>query len=257
MFLRLRQRCLVAGQLDPVVDSLSAVFGVPVCHRDPEVGRFGLHNALLALGTSFVEVVAPTREGTAAGRYLLRRGGDGGYMVILDTDDLPHWRRHVADIGVRIAAPLALGDYEGAQLHPQDTGGALLEINTTRGGTDVLGAYGPAGPHWQQAVCSDRVEGIAGAVLQGPDPARLAARWGQILQRPAVRHGDEWRVAVDNATLRFVAAVDGRGEGLSGIDLRVTDGPAILRSARERGCVGDDGGVQICGVRFGWDAAVP
>jgi hypothetical protein len=255
MFLRLRQLCLVAGQLEPVVDTLSAVFGVPVCHRDPEVGRFGLHNALLALGSSFVEVVAPTREGTAAGRYLQRRGGDGGYMVILDTDDLPHWRHHVADIGVRIAAPLALGDYEGAQLHPQDTGGALLEINTTRGGADLLGAYGPAGPHWQQAVRTDRVDAIFGAVLQGPDPARLAARWGQILQRPVVRIGDEWRLAVDNAVLRFVPADDGRGEGLSGIDLRVKDGAAILRTAQELGCDCGERSMAIGGVRFAWAAA--
>jgi hypothetical protein len=254
MFLRLRQLCLVAGELEPVIETLSAVFGVPVCHRDPEVGRFGLHNALLALGTSFVEVVAPTREGTAAGRYLQRRSGDGGYMVILDTDDLPHWRRHVADIGVRIAAPLALGDYEGAQLHPQDTGGALLEINTTRGGAELLGAYGPAGPHWQEAVRTDRVEAIVGAVLQGPDPARLAARWGQILQRAAEPQADGWRVALDNAALRFMPASDGRGEGLAGIDLRVNDGPAILRSARERGCQADACGVQIGGVRFGWAA---
>ena len=52
------------------------MFGVRVCHRDPEVGQFGLHNALMPFGTSFVEVVAPLREGTTAGRYLERRKGD-------------------------------------------------------------------------------------------------------------------------------------------------------------------------------------
>ena len=72
-------------------------------------------------------------------------------MVILDTDELPHWRQHVASVGVRIAAALAMDDYEGAQLHPQDTGGALLEINSTRGGADLQGPYCPAGPQWQAA----------------------------------------------------------------------------------------------------------
>ena len=33
-------------------------------HRDPDVGQFGLHNALMPFGTSFVEVVAPIVEGT-------------------------------------------------------------------------------------------------------------------------------------------------------------------------------------------------
>lgn len=235
MYLRLRQLCLVAEQLDPVVEDLCAVFGVTVCHRDPEVGQFGLHNALMPFGTSFVEVVAPVREGTTAGRYLQRRGGDGGYMVILDSDGLPRWREHVARIGVRIAAPLALGDYEGMQLHPRDTGGALLEINTTRGGAGLDGPYWPAGPHWQAAVRTQRCTGITGATLQGDDPAALARRWGEILQRSPAQQGGEWRLPLDNAQLRFVRAEDGRGEGLAGIDLAVRDAAAIVAAARSRG----------------------
>ena len=255
MYLRLRQLCLVAAQLEPVVDDLSAVFGVEVCHRDPAVGQFGLHNALLPFGTSFVEIVAPVTEGTTAERYLERRKGDGGYMVILDSESLPRWRTHVAEIGVRIAAPLASGDYEGMQLHPRDTGGALLEINTTKNGADLHGPYGPAGPHWQPSIRTERVQAIVGAVLQSADPAALAARWAQILQREATQHGDEHRVALDNATLRFITATDGRGEGLAGIDVQVRDVSAVLAAAKERGCTTDADGVAIGGVRFRLQAA--
>ena len=251
LYLRLRQLCLVASQLEPVVQQLTQVLGLAVCHRDPAVAQFGLHNALLPVGHGFVEVVAPLREGTAAGRYLQRRGGDGGYMVILDTDDLPHWRQHVGSVGVRIAAALAMDDYEGAQLHPQDTGGALLEINSTRGGADLQGPYWPAGPHWQAAVRSDRVSGIAGAVLQSDQPERLARRWAQILQRSVQRDGDDWRLPVDQAVLRFTAATDGRGEGLAGIELVVNDADAIQRSARALACTVDADAVHIGGVRFG------
>lgn len=250
MFLRLRQLCLVAENLDPLVEELSAVFGVEVCHRDPGVAMFGLHNALLPFGSNFIEVVSPTQQGTAAGRYLERRKGDGGYMVILDTEELPRWRRHVAEIAVRIAAPLALDDYEGMQLHPRDTGGALLEINTTRGGANPLGAYWPAGPHWQQAVRTQRVQAITGAALQSDDPEVLARRWGQILQRPIEAHGHEYRLPVDNGQLRFVKTTDDRGEGLSGIDLAVNDLPSILATARTRGHVTDASAVQLGGIRF-------
>jgi hypothetical protein len=248
-YLRLRQICLVARELDPVVDDLCAVFGVKVCHRDPEVGQFGLHNALMPFGSSFLEVVAPTRDGTAAGRYLERRNGDGGYMVILDSEALPRWRAHVAEIGVRIAAPLALGDYEGMQLHPRDTGGALLEINTTLNGASLEGPYWPAGPHWRDAVATDRVDGIVGAVLQGDDPGALARKWGEILERPAAQDSD-WQVPVDNATLRFVDATDGRGEGLAAVTLRVRDADAIRATAQSRGLPHDDRSVTVCGVRF-------
>jgi len=250
MYLRLRQLCLVAERLDPVVDALTAVFGVEVCHRDPEVGQFGLHNALMPFGTSFVEVVAPIAEGTAAGRYLERRHGDGGYMVILDSDELPRWRRHVAEIGVRIAAPLALGDYEGMQLHPRDTGGALLEINTTKNGADLHGPYWPAGPHWQQAVRGERVGAITGAVLQSADPRSLAQKWAQILQRGVDADGDGFAIRLDNASLQFIPPADDRGEGLAGIRVQVREiGPA-LAAAAQLGLPRDERSVSIGGVRF-------
>ncbi|MDM0075990.1 VOC family protein [Variovorax sp. J2P1-59] len=249
-YLRLRQLCLVAAQLAPVEEDLCAVFGVKVCHRDPEVGQFGLHNALMPFGTSFVEVVAPLREGTTAGRYIERRKGDGGYMVILDSEALPRWRAHVDAIGVRIAAPLAIGDYEGMQLHPRDTGGALLEINTTLNGAALTGPYWPAGPHWRDAVSEVRVRGITGAVLQADDPAALATRWGGILQRPVERGDAGWHLRLDNATLRFVAPRDDRGEGLAGIELAVRDASAIRNTAEARGLASDATGVTIGGVHF-------
>lgn len=250
MYLRLRQLCLVAEKLEPVVDDLTAVFDTAVCYRDPNVAQFGLHNALMPFGTSFVEVVAPVTDGTTAGRYLERRRGDGGYMVILDSDSLARWRAHVGEIGVRIAAPLAFGDYEGIQLHPRDTGGALLEINTTANGEDLTGPYGPAGPDWLPAMRTERVQAVVGAELQSADPAALAARWAQILQRPARRHGNEHRIPLDNAQLRFVDVSDGRGDGLGGIDLQVRDTAAVLAAARERGCAVEGNTVMAAGTRF-------
>ena len=246
-YLRLRQICLVARELEPVVDDLCAVFGVQVCHHDPEVGQFGLHNALMPFGRQFIEVVAPVQDGTTAGRYLERRGGDGGYMVILDSESLPRWRSHVAQVGVRVAAPLALGDYEGLQLHPRDTGGALLEINCTKNGASLDGPYWPAGPHWQRHVSTARVTGLAGAVLQAGEPARLAQRWAGILQRP-VERGTQ--VALDNARLQFVPDTDGRGEGLAAVMLQVRDAAAIRAAARARGLPEAEDRVTVGGVHF-------
>ena len=250
MYLRLRQLCLVARDLDAVVEDLRAVLGVEVCHRDPAVERFGLSNALMRVGTSFVEVVAPLHDGTAAGRHLERRGGDGGYMVILDAPKLVPWRRHAALCGVRIAAALKAGAYEGLQFHPHDTGGALLEINRTEGGEDLLGAYGPAGPHWQQQAEARHARTISGAVLQSPDPRRLARRWADILRRHAVREGDGYEIQLDNARLGFVEALDGRGEGLAAIRIEAVDPAHVLEAARARRAIGGAGQIVVGGVRW-------
>ena len=250
-YLRLRQICLVAQELEPRLAELSDIFGLAVCHRDGNVGKYGLINALLPIGASFLEVVAPTRDGTAAGRYLERRGGDGGYMVILDCDDIERRRRRMDEIGVRIANPLSYETYTGLQLHPRDTGGAMLEFNHTKGGTRLDGPYHPAGPDWRRAVRNDVTTALLAAELQSPDPAALAARWGEIVERPVTRSADgDAEITLDLGAIRFVRDTDGRGEGLSGVDLQVANRRYISNAATRHGCRLDGDAVIMCGTRF-------
>ena len=117
--LRMRQICLVARSLAPVVDEIRSVLALEVCHRDPGVGKFGLENALFPVGDGYLEVVAPVRDGTTAGRYLERRGGDGGYMVITQCDDLAARRTRCEAVGVRIANEIGYQEYRELQLHPR------------------------------------------------------------------------------------------------------------------------------------------
>ncbi|MGO8917554.1 MAG: VOC family protein [Stellaceae bacterium] len=250
-YLRLRQICLVAGALEPVLADLAAILGLAVCYRDGNVARYGLVNALLPLGRSFLEVVAPTRPGTAAGRYLERRGGDGGYMVILDCDDIERRRDHMARFGVRIANPLGYESYTGLQLHPRDTGGAMLELNHTLDGARLDGPYHPAGPHWQDFVRTATTRALLAAELQSTDPEALARRWGAILERPVTRGAAGTpEIALDLGRLRFVAAADGRGEGLAGLDIDAADPARILAEARRRSCAVSGNEVTIGGTRL-------
>lgn len=250
-YLRLRQICLVAEALEPAVADLAQILGLAVCYRDGNVARYGLVNALLPVGHSFLEVVAPTRPGTAAGRYLERRRGAGGYMVIIDCDDIQRRRRHLAEIGVRIANPLHYDNYIGLQLHPRDTGGAMLELNHTTGGTRLDGPYHPAGPHWQDFIRTETARALLAAELQSADPEALARRWGAVLERVVTRGpAGAPEIALDFGRLRFVAPTDGRGEGLGGLDIAVADPAPILAEARRRSCpvLGDR--IIICGMRL-------
>lgn len=249
MTLRLRQICLVAPHLEPSVSTLCTVLGTMVCYVDPNVERYGLVNALMPIGNSFLEVVAPTRDGTAAGRYLDRRGGEGGYMVILDCDTIAPWLAHLPTVGVRVANDLDYpGEYRGLQLHPRDTGGALLEINHSHGGA-WDGPYHPAGPRWRGAHGADAEDRIVAAELQSADPARLAGRWAEILRRE-VRDADGVpTIELDLGSLRFVAATDGRGEGLGGIDVKIPRHERARFAARQKDMVEQDGALLLCGTR--------
>ena len=249
MTLRLRQICLVAPYLEPSVSTICTVLGTMVTYVDPNVAKYGLVNALMPFGNAFLEVVAPTEAGTAAGRYLDRRGGEGGYMVILECDDIDPWPGHLASAGVRIAADLRYpGHYRGLQLHPRDTGGALLEINHTAGG-GWDGAYHPAGPRWKGFRPDNDEERIAAAELQSPEPAALAARWSEILRRPVRDADGVTTIDLDPGCLRFVAASDGRGEGLGGIDVKIPRHPRALMAARQREVAIVDNALMLCGTR--------
>jgi hypothetical protein len=249
MTLRLRQICLVAPHLEPSVSTICTVLGTMVSYVDPNVEKYGLVNALMPIGNSFLEVVAPTQEGTAAGRYLDRRGGEGGYMVILDCDAIEPWLAHLPTVGVHVANDLDYpGEYRGLQLHPRDTGGALLEINHSHGGA-WDGPYHPAGPKWQGAHGVDAEDRIEAAELQSADPGRLAARWSEILRR-AVRDADGVpTIDLDVGSLRFVPVTDERGEGLGGIDVKIPRHERARFAARQREVADQGGALMLCGTR--------
>jgi hypothetical protein len=57
-------------------------------------------------------------------------------------------------------------------------------------------------------------------------------------------------VRLDNAGIRFVQDSDGRGEGLSGLDVVVADRPRLLAAAERRGLRVSDDVVRVCGMRF-------
>jgi hypothetical protein len=248
MWLRLRQVAVVARHLAPALDDVQALFGLEVAYRDPTVVQFGLENAVMPVGHQFLEIVAPVHKSTTAGRYLDRRGGDGGYMVILQCDEHGRRQRRVRELGVRTVLEHDDGSYSIMQLHPRDTGGTFLEVDEQRGGQDTSGPWAPAGPRWQDAVRTDVVVGIAAAEVQTPEPARVAARWAEVLERSVTDEGTPV-IALDDGEIRFVPDADGRGEGLGGVDLVTVDPGPVVAAATERGLRVDDDTVMVAGVR--------
>ncbi len=227
--LRLRQLVLVAQDLRPVEEQLVDEFGLEVCYRDPGVGHFGLRHGLYTIGDQLLEVVAPKQDGTTAGRYLERRHGDGGYMVIVQVDDCDSRRDQMSDLGVRVAFEASGDGIRGLHLHPADTGGAILSIDQA----DPPESWSWAGPDWAYHS-STTLSAMTAAEVQADDPDALADRWAAILGRPAV----DRTIQCDDASIRFVEATDGRGDGLAAIDVSVVD--------RDR--AGES--VAIGGVRF-------
>jgi hypothetical protein len=221
---RLRQAVMVAAELEPAAERLREELGLGEPYEDPGVGFFGLRNAVFALGDSFLEIVSPVREGTAAGRYLERRGRDGGYMVMFQIDDLDGARERAAELGIRVVWQIDLPDIAASHLHPADTRGAIVSLDRPVppeswrwGGPDWTGQGGSGAP--------GRLEGATVAVT---DPAAVAERWGRVL-------GADPRAA----SIELTEAASEREEGL--VEVSVALPPEVRR---------DRDAVEVAGLRF-------
>lgn len=217
--LRLRQVAFVATDLAQAESDLERTLDLSLCHRDPGLIEFGLHNALFPVGDRFLEIVSPLQEETTAGRLLDKRGGDGGYMVIFQVDDLKATTEHLDELGTRVVYVANGEAITGLHIHPKDMPGAIVSIDES----EVPAAWPWAGYSWTSREPSAATSDLVGVTLQVEDPADAARRWAAVLERPVGGTEAEPVVNVDDGYLRFVPVSDGRGPGLSAIDVVPTD----------------------------------
>jgi hypothetical protein len=220
--LDLLQITLVVENLEETEVAFEKALGLRVAFRDPSVDLWGLENIVLPMGTTFIEILSPKRADTPGGRHLARQGGDGGYMVILQTRDLAPWRKQIDTAQVRIAFEAETRDEEhgqdwsGIHLHPGDTGGMMISLDRP----DPPDSWAGAGPHWREHICQDVVDGLVGIELRSEDPDRLAGRWSEVLGRPIDPQG---RIQLDQGWIAFRSTAEGKVEGLSAIELHSVD----------------------------------
>ena len=251
--MRLRQVVLVAADLEAIIDQLRDIFGIEVAYRDPGVEFFDLHNAVLAIGDTFLEIVSPLSANAAAARYRERRGGDCGYMVMVQSDDYRRDRERIEDLGVRLVWSAELDDISGMHLHPRDTGGPLLSLDEPR----PPESWRWAGPDWQRLADTGNARAVIGAEIADFDPAERARRWSEVLGRPAHETEGAWIIDLDAGSLRFVTAAALAEAGLSAIDLRLLDPQAAQRRAAGHDAVIAPGILRIGGCRFNLLTAHP
>ena len=246
--MRLRQIALASRNLDAVTDNLATVFGLKIAFRDPHIIHYGLRNAVIPAGAAFIEVLEPVRPDASAARFLARRGGDAGYMLILQVADAEAERARISNLGVRVVDDIDRPGYRAAHFHPNDFGGILTSVDQQRTTGDLLDPFGdwwPAGPDWREAR-TDEVLDVTAAVLACADPVALAERWSVLVGRPL---SGPLRLPLDRGELRFVAG-DASGTSIQQIELKLGSPEAAMERARRAGLEVSDEGVLIGGVRF-------
>jgi hypothetical protein len=224
---------LVADELEPVAAALREALHLGEPFEDPGVAEFGIRNAVFALGDCFLEVIAPTRPGTAAGRYLDRRGA-GGYMALFDLEDLESARERACQVGVRVVWQIDLPDISGTHLHPADMRGAIISLDESR----PYGSWRWGGPDWTGKTGERAAGRLSGITVAVADPTATAERWGEVLG-VATQQEECPLLHLDGAWISFRGASQPGEEGITEIAVAL---PAHLRC--DRAAV-DVGGVRL------------
>jgi hypothetical protein len=215
------------------------------------VGVFGLANVVMPAGGDFVEVLEPTRADASGARYLGRRGGDAGYMVILQSEDALAHRARLEALGVRVIARSDRPAYAFTHFHPGDCAGVLLSIDSVGGGdpAEPMSDWPPAGPDWREHPSSLAL-GLASVTIQARDPRAAARRWAELLDRTVDDDDDdaEPEIRLDHGAIRFVPPRDEDGTGVVGLEIRVRDPAAVLTRAAAARITLHDGAAMIGGV---------
>jgi len=218
---RLRQAVLVAEDLEGVALELRSALGLGEPFRDPGVAEFGIANAVFAIGDCFLEVISPEQPGTAAGRYLERHGGDGGYMAIFDIEDLEGARERAGAMGVRVVWQLDLPDISGTHLHPADIRGAIVSLDRS----NPYGAWRWGGPEWTGQIADPAPGRLDGITLAVADPTEVAQRWAQVLGVEAEQGDGGQQLGLDgNGSVLFERAPNALEEGIVEIALEPAGG---------------------------------
>jgi hypothetical protein len=252
--MRLRQVAFVAENLAKVREELFQLLGLSEDYADPGVGEFGLENSVMAIGDTFLEVVAPTQPGTTAGRLLERRGGDGGYMVLVQTDNIEFMRNHTESLKVRKIWEFDIADTKAFHLHPKDIGGAILSVDQM----EPPQSWRWAGPDWEsrQALWVSSIRSVS---IQAQDPENMAKRWGKVLDESVQELNGVWAVMLEDASIVFHNDIDGRGEGLSALAFNATNLDAIRQQASKMNIAVEDSDnkttLMHCGVRLSFISA--
>lgn len=240
----LRQLVMVSGLRDPIVESLCNLFDIKVSYNDPGVAHFGLENAVLPVGTDFLEVVSPVEETTTAGRYLDRRGGDGGYMVIIQVDDYDEAKNNVKENDVTVVWESEHPEARAIHLHPKEMGGAILSLDWM----NPKESWKWAGPNWDEFVNTSTIKRFVGVEIQSDDPEGMKSKWQSVLKISPEKVSDH-QIDLDNTWIRFVEGKDRRGPGVSAFCLEANDNKSLMKKADDLGLVHQED-IFIGGVKF-------
>ena len=212
---RVRHYVLATHDMNFVCEQIYEVLGLAAMPKPDGPGAteaYGFYSTMMKIGTTMLEVVQPIKPDHLLNRWFDERGGDGGFMVVLQTYDADALKARAATEGLTLTRDM------------QFRGQHMLQFDYKHFGTHFeLYKYTPEEDWWgdpngrpypDARVASD----IVGSEVAVENPAAIAAQAARLFlgtqEGNKVRFGD-----------RHVDFVEAQGQwrGLTALDLKARD----------------------------------
>ncbi|HCG68880.1 MAG TPA: hypothetical protein DE147_00400 [Gammaproteobacteria bacterium] len=219
--IRIRQVALCADDIWPVETAVAQQLQVTPVHRDKPGAPIWMFNSVIAVGSTFLEILQPERDTAPTQKFLDKQGGPGGYMLLLQVDDIDAAKSRAEAADVRVVMDMPKRSYHGVtgaavHLHPGDTGGVLTSLDWM----EDWDSWAWGGQAWPWHQRTDVVSGIVGVEVTCTDPAKVAERFAQFIGREIDAQG---RLQLDESYVHFVQGESGQRDRLTAIDMSATD----------------------------------
>lgn len=208
----IRHYVMATSNLETVSAELQDFLQVPQGFRHDMSEALGFRNEMMKIGDTMLELVQPVKPDHRLHRWLKERGGDGGYMIVLQTFDAEAFRERCAAEKLRLTRDMQFRGQDMIQLDPKRFGTHFETYKYTL----PNGWWGD--PNGRDYGKSRRAAEIVAAEVAVEEPAGIAAQIGRIFLSPVSGQSVEF---VDK-TVRFVPP-DPPWRGLVGLDFQAID----------------------------------
>jgi hypothetical protein len=211
----------MSRNLEEAIDKGRALFAAGESEIDPGMANLGLRHEVLQIGSgSFVEICTPLDPTDASPGSKFLRGGEGGYMLVIEVSSAEELRNRVTAAGLKLPFVDLHEGNDVTQLHPREFG-TLVEADQIRTAHDWH--Y----PTLESCPTVTSTTGMIAVDVAVEDPAAMISRWIEIFDVTPV---DQSSVALSNGGIvRFIPA-DGQRRGVIAIDVAASRNDDIGRS---------------------------
>ena len=129
MLAKIEHVALAVTDLDAAIDHYKTVWNIDVVHRE-RVDDQGVEEAMLPLGESFLQLLAPTAPDSTVAKFIERRG-EGLHHIAYEVDDLEATLAELKTKGVPLIDEVPRRGGRGhmvAFVHPKGNHGLLVEL---------------------------------------------------------------------------------------------------------------------------------